>query len=468
MGRRSSQAKRRQRHRNQKPGCVSAKKLSERLQDEKAKKGQQLVQRNYERLKKEVLSLFTREEIEELAHQCGFYRRTPKEIRAFEFVLCAALATVTEAKRGFASVWRMLAAAADIEVARSAVTQRFGPGSAALMQAVFLRIVQRLPNPTHPELLDKLQEFDAVLARDGSVLALRPLLKKLFPATRTHTMNAAAKLHATADLVHRRILDVKVTGERESELAVARSQPIAPNTLHINDLGYTSYDYLAEIHNAQSDALMRLKDNANPTLLTVIHGIRAPKRSQGMKLNDVDIVASQNSFDVLAEFPTSNGSIVLRVVGLRNPNTGKYHRYVTTIMPGFLTVEEIATLYALRWVIELLFKLLKSSFHLDHLVTEDPHAVRTHIYASLSASVIFTALTIAAAAHIGIHPSRISPLVVGIAAPLVTIPLLFLWLERELTHDELAGMILGCCIRQHSTSNASSWFSAENLTGLSA
>ena len=39
-----------------------------------------------------------------------------------------------EAKRGFSAVWRMLQAVAGIEVARSAITQRFGAGSANMME----------------------------------------------------------------------------------------------------------------------------------------------------------------------------------------------------------------------------------------------------------------------------------------------------------------------------------------------
>ena len=47
-----------------------------------------------------------------------------------------------------------------------------------------------------------------VLAQDGSVLQLASVLKKLNLATRSNSMDAAGKLHATADVVHRRITSV--------------------------------------------------------------------------------------------------------------------------------------------------------------------------------------------------------------------------------------------------------------------
>jgi IS4 transposase len=396
----------------------------------------------YCRLKREVLSIVPRDEVEQLARQCGFYRRTPQEIRAFEFALCCALAASAEGRRGFAPVWRLLGAVADIDVVRSAVTQRFGKGSAALLEHLTHRAIARLPTPEHPDLLGKLREFDQVLANDGSVLQLSPLLKKLFPATRTNIVKAAGKLHATADLVHRRIVHVELTGERHSELAVARARPIVKNALYINDLGYNSYDYFGDLCDGGAELLARLKEGANPTVVEILHGVRAPKASVGKKLNDLDLTASHNTFELLAEFPVSTGTVLLRIVGVRNLETGKYHRYLTSLPPGLLTPEELANLYALRWQIELLFKLLKSSCHLDHLDTSNVNALRTHIYASILAAVILSALTAAAAKSAGINPSAISLLAAGSAAPLLAVPLLLLWLGRRVTSEELAALIM--------------------------
>jgi putative transposase len=419
------------------PGAVRR-----RLLRDRDRKGLRRARSLFWRLEREVLSILPRAEVEQLARQCGFYRRAPQEIGAFEFALCCALGAVAEGRRGFAPVWRLLGAVAGIEVVRSAVTQRFGKGSAALLERLAHRAIERLPAPEHPELLGKLREFDQVLANDGSVLQLSPLLKKLFPATRTNIVKAAGKLHTTADLVHRRIVHVELTGERHSELAVARSRPIVKNALYINDLGYNSYDYFRDLCDGGAELLARLKEGANPTVVEILHGVRAPRASVGKKLNELELTATHHSFDLVAEFPTSTGTVLLRVVGVRNRETGKYHRYLTSLPPGLLTPEELANLYALRWQIELLFKLLKSSCHLDHLDTGDVDALRTHIYASILAAVILSALMAAAAKSAGISPRFISSLAVGAAAPLLVVPLLLLWLGRRMTPEALAAIIM--------------------------
>ena len=416
--------------------------MRSRIARDRERKRQRRATFFYAQLKREVLSCLPRHEVEEVAGQCGFYRRAPQQIRAIEFALCCALGATAEGRRGFASVWRLLGAAAGVDVARSAVTQRFGEGSARLLEQLAHRAIARLPNPQHPELLGKLREFDHVLANDGTVLRLSPLLKKLFPATRTNVVKAAGKLHATADLVHRRIVDIELTGERHSELAVARSKPIVRNALYINDLGYNSYDYFRDLCDGGAELLARLKEGANPTVIQISHGVRAPAASLGKKLKDLTFTKSHDTFDLVAEFPTSTGTVLLRVVGVRNPETGEYHCYLTSLPPDMLTAEEIACLYALRWQIELLFKLLKSSCHLDHLNTGNVDAVRTHVYASILAATILSALLTTAATSAGVDPRELSVLAVGAAAPLLAVPLLLLWLERRVTPEELAALIL--------------------------
>lgn len=75
-------------------------------------------------LESNVLRLFSRKEVEDTVRECGFWQRVPQRVRPFEFVLHCALASVLEGKRGFASVWRLLATAVNIVVAHSPTSCR--------------------------------------------------------------------------------------------------------------------------------------------------------------------------------------------------------------------------------------------------------------------------------------------------------------------------------------------------------
>ena len=400
-------------------------------------------------LRQGVFSLVGDKETECLARQVGFYWRTPRGIRAFDFALCCALASVVEHKRGFASVWRLLATCAGIELARSAVTQRFGPGSAALMEALFFRAIDRVPAARlDPNQRTLLNEFRRVLAQDGTVLQLMPVLASLYPATRTNAVAAAAKGHVTADVRSCRVVDITLTGERASELGEFYRQDIEANSLYLFDLGYTSYDLLWDIVDAKAWVVMGLKSNANPTVVAVRHGVRGPRRSVGAKFRDLQFCRTKDSFDLDAKFwaPEVGEYVTMRIVGLWNPETQRYHCYITNLPPQTWTIEKVAALYQRRWNIELLMKLLKSGCHLDHIRTGDPDALRTLLYASLLASVILHSLRATAANAAGLPLESISFLMVGIAAPLLAAPLLLLWLEREISYDELAAMMLRCLV----------------------
>jgi putative transposase len=427
--------------------------VSERLARSKKKAARQQQKQSYRSLRQGVLKLVTRRETEKLARETGYYQREPQQLRAFEFALCCALSSVVEFKRGFASVWRLLGSMAQIEVARSAVTQRFGPGSAKLLEALFLNAVERLPAGGPSVLRERLNEFHEVLAQDGTVLQLSPVLAALFPATRTNVVGAAAKVHVTADLVGRRVIGVTVTGERESELGELYVQGFTARTLYLVDLGYTSYDLLWDIQHVGAFVLMRLKENANPTVVRVRQGVRAPRQAVGRQLKELDFCQTQDRFDLDARFPCqlqAGTSVEMRVVGLWDAEAQCYHRYITNLPAETWGVEELATLYRQRWIIELLMKLLKSHCHLDHLDTANPEALRTLIYASLLAAVILQSLLVTAAQAAGIPPEQISFLTVGVMASLLVVPLLWLWLGRKLSRDEMAAMILraiaiGCC-----------------------
>ncbi len=409
----------------------------------KERKATRRIRNAYQVLKDNVLPLMSKEEIEKSAVETGFTKREAQAIEPFEFVLSCVMASTVEAKRGFASVWRLFGAATGVVTVRSAMTQRFGEGSANLMKAVFEKTLECLPEVSQPDFLGKLERFANVLSHDGSVLALSPLLKKLFPATRTNSVAAAAKLHATADIVRRQITAVTITGERYSELQVAWAEPAVVNALYMDDLGYYSHDYFAVTVDAGAHFLSRLKGSANPTVVEIYHGVRSPQASVGMKYKDIVFTQSHSTFDLKAAFSTTEyGPREFRIVGVYNDQTDEYHCYVTDLSPDDFSAEEIADLYRLRWTIELLFKLLKSHCHLDHVDTKDPNALRTHIYASLIASTVMYALLVSSAQAAGLHPSDISQLTVAAAAPLLALPLMFLWLGTELTLERLAQMVV--------------------------
>jgi hypothetical protein len=61
---------------------------------------------------------------------------------------------------------------------------------------------------------------------------------------------------------------------------------------------------------------------------------------------------------------------------------------VATFGPTDWPLEDVLALYRCRWQIELLFKRLKSRWHLDRLRARDPDAAQAHLLAVILAALL--------------------------------------------------------------------------------
>jgi Transposase DDE domain len=61
---------------------------------------------------------------------------------------------------------------------------------------------------------------------------------------------------------------------------------------------------------------------------------------------------------------------------------------VTTLDPAAWPIQDVLALYRCRWQIELLFKRLKSIWHLDRLRARDPDAIQAHLLALILAALL--------------------------------------------------------------------------------
>ena len=84
----------------------------------------------------------------------------------------------------------------------------------------------------------------------------------------------------------------------------------------------------------------------------------------------------------------------VRIVGLWDESHSMYHWYITNL-PLEIKAEEIGKLYSARWMIELLFRELKSSYKLESIPSRKSHVVEAFLYASLLTLLASRALLLA-------------------------------------------------------------------------
>ncbi len=112
----------------------------------------------------------------------------------------------------------------------------------------------------------------------------------------------------------------------------------------------------------------------------------------GRRLRDVKDGLAREIVDLLVEVEFARRPYrgrggreraVYRVVGVRHDEHREHHWYVTNVPVTVLSPSEVATTYAARWEIELVFRELKTHLRLAQLASARRVVVEALIYAAL-------------------------------------------------------------------------------------
>ena len=335
--------------------------------------------------------LVPRARLKALASETGAVERERK-IGIVELFWTLVLGFATGGERTLAGLRRSFEKATGTTVVPSAFYDRFTPKLVRLLKAVLGEAMDRTAR-MNGALRGALASFKDVLLTDSTVVRLHDLLQKTFPACRTNHTLAALKAHVILSVTGRGPASVKITSERVHDGPVLRAGRWVKDRLLIFDLGYYRFQLFACIQRQGGYFLTRLKDRANP-LITAVHrtwrGRSVP--IVGQRLQDVLTRLRRETIDVEVELrfhrreyggSCSVARARFRLVGVRDAETGDYHLYVTNIPVETLSAEEVARIYAVRWLIEMAFKQLKSHYRLDQMPSSKRHIVEALLYASL-------------------------------------------------------------------------------------
>ncbi len=315
-----------------------------------------------------------------------------RKIGVVQLVWTLVLGFAAGNERTLAGLRRAFEKATGKTVVPSAFYDRFTPELVRLLKAVLGDVMDKTARMSGA-LRGALAGFKDVLLTDSTVIRLHDLLQKTYPACRTNHTQAALKAHVILSVTGRGPASVKVTSERVHDGPVLRAGRWVKDTLLIFDLGYYRFQLFDCIDRQGGYFLTRLKDKANPVITAVYRQWRGRAVDVvGCRLQDVIERLRRQSIDMEVElkFPRrsygghrSTGRARFRLVGVRNAETGDYHLYITNIPAEKLSADDVARTYAVRWLIEMAFKQLKSAYRLDQMPSSKRQVVEALLYAAL-------------------------------------------------------------------------------------
>jgi IS4 transposase len=343
-----------------------------------------------------LTSLIPTRQLNCLAQFSGLVRRRRK-VDAMALFWTVVLGFGTGRKRSLAGLRRAYQMSTGATLVPSAFYDRFTKSLAGFFRLVVEELLERLQK-TETKFSGLLQSFRDVLVTDSTLVKLHDLLERRFPGCRTNHTRAAAKLHVVMSVKGQGPRSVKLTSGRQHDSPVFRVGRWVRDRLLMFDLGYFRYQLFDCIDRNGGYFISRLKENANPEITATLRQWRGRSVPLvGERLRDIIEHLQREVLDVEVEVAfrrrvyagsQSGAHRSLRLVGVKNVETGRYHLYVTNIPPERLTAEQVARVYAGRWQIELLFKEMKSHYRLEDLPSRKPHIVEVLLYATLVTLVV--------------------------------------------------------------------------------
>lgn len=337
--------------------------------------------------------LLPSEKIEQFARETGFIERERKvQPVAFLWVLVIHFGTrltrrLAELKKGY-----------DQRLGLATITYpgwylRFTPELSKFLKRCLEYALGELAREPGRELDPKLAAFEDVFIKDSTVVRLHASLATKWPATRSRKIAAGVKVDTLVSVRANGPKTVALVGERTPEVKLLRVGPWVKNRILLADLGFYSHRLFVKIVENGGSFVSRAKASADPLFVRsyTVHRGRAidlegkrlsevlPRLDRGVLDAEVELSFKRRVYNGRRASDTAR----FRLVAVWDEAHRQYHTYLTNIGPEVLSAEEVASLYRMRWEIELTFKELKSQYALDAFRTTNANIVEALIWAAL-------------------------------------------------------------------------------------
>lgn len=300
-----------------------------------------------------------------------------------------------------------------ISIKKQGLHERMNEAAATFMKEMWQQTLAKLVQQQVGQ--GWLQQFCNVYLLDSTCLNLPSVLADDFPGCGGKGAKASLKLHALWDCLSGKLIALwEVAGKAADQGFKQHLAYIEANTLFLADLGYFVLAHFRTIEQSDAYYVSRFNHQVivhHPVTMERLDLLaeldKNPQRvvQQQVTLGTVDqltcrLVALPLPADMVAQRRRKAKQKAKRKGRTASKQTLRWLAwsiYITNLPAARLTPQQLATLYRLRWQIELTFKLWKSGGQLEHIITCNRHRVLVELYARLIGFALLTFL---------LHPLR--------------------------------------------------------------
>ena len=217
-------------------------------------------------------------------------------------------------------------------------------------------------------------------------------------------------LYLVYSVTEQSVISSEITDETTHESTLLKTGSWMAGRLFLFDLGFFKFHRFARIDENGGFFVSRLKRSSNPEIVEELREWRGRAIPlEGERIYDVVERLYREHIDVAVEVrfqrrvyegTKSWDRKRFRVVGVRDEDADDgYRLYITNLPEKKFNPGEIERLYRARWVVELVFRELKSRYSLGEFETGKAEIVEIQVLAALLTLVVSRALLRALVEH---------------------------------------------------------------------
>ena len=294
-----------------------------------------------------------------------------------------------------------------IEISTQGIDQRITERAVAFLRRVFSQAMEQFKNQI-PLPIEILQQFNGIYLTDSSVIPLPDWMAEDYPGCGGKGPQASLKIQLVFEFLMGNLAQIALCAGRDPDQGYREYiKVLEKGSLSITDLGYFALDGLKAImYQQQAYFLSRFRTQTGlltPAkepihLLTLVRGcpriafecnVLMGKRSKHrLPCRLIMLPVPQEVADERRRKAKAKARVQKSTVRKERLALMSWTFFVTNVPPDMLTIKQIATLYRVRWQIELVFKLWKSYCGLRRVADCRRERVLVELYAKLIGVVL--------------------------------------------------------------------------------
>jgi hypothetical protein len=310
-----------------------------------------------------------------------------KRIHPADLLLALVRSAVGDEHPSIATARREFETLTDYMPEESSFYERLTPGLGDLGWDVFLRLLARATRVQRQQVAKVLGlPVRDVRAIDATRVTLPERACASFPSTDSKL--GGFKITATLSVLEDLLVAAQVTDARRHDRKALGQMEILAAVLYLMDRGYSDHRLFADIDDGKGLFVIRLKSSSHPVIEAIRSGLAV--RHQGKPL--ARQLPVHGVVDLDARFAIGrSASRTFRVVGIpvaANKAGEPDWIWLATNLPPSVPAQTVGTIYRLRWLVENLFRALKSVGRLDALPSGNSAVIKAFIAATLIGLVL--------------------------------------------------------------------------------